>query len=184
MIAKEDQDYHGLAERFHSIYFLATPHRGADLAGMLDAILRVSYPKTFVPELKPNSEAIMTINDSFRHVGRQLHLWSFYEKHKTSFGVGMQQLVVDESSATLGYDKEKPVPMNADHRSICKFKSVNDNNYKVLLNTFARTIEDIRLEGKFASSQVVRHSLKFLNSLQRVLTPFSNPERTISSLWG
>ncbi|KAH8589976.1 hypothetical protein B0O99DRAFT_315745 [Bisporella sp. PMI_857] len=151
MSAREDSDFRELADRIHTIYFLATPHRGANLAKTLESILKVSYPKSYVPELRPNSETIASINDSFRHVGKHLNLWSFYEKQKTTIAKKVSVLIVDESSATLGYEKEKPVPLDADHRTICKFQTPDDHNYRTLRNNFVRTIEDITAEVSEAS---------------------------------
>lgn len=90
--------------RFHSIFFLATPHRGADGAQMLNNILRVSMshePKAYVNDLIPNSGTIQAINDEFRHVYQGSHLWSFFETLKTSFLIG-QEMVVEKDSATIG----------------------------------------------------------------------------------
>lgn len=101
----------------HSIYFLATPHRGADSAGFLKAYLSVSLPsgsKSYVKELLPDSQTVQVcvsprnselalstllqdINDDFRHVCKDVHLWSFYEGVPT-----MGVVIVKKSSAVLG----------------------------------------------------------------------------------
>lgn len=90
--------------RFHSIFFLATPHRGADSAQMLNNILRVSMShesKAYVNDLIPNSGAIQAINDEFRHVYQGSHLWTFFETLKTSFLIG-QEMIVEKDSAVIG----------------------------------------------------------------------------------
>lgn len=92
--------------RFHSIFFLATPHRGADSAHLLDNILRFSMShksKAYVKDLIPNSGAIQAINDEFRHVYQGLHLWSFFETLKTSLLIG-QEMIVEKDSATIGIE--------------------------------------------------------------------------------
>jgi hypothetical protein len=53
------------------------------------------------------------------------------------------RLVVDPDSAILGYKEEMQIPMNADHRSICKFESPTDPNYVIIRNSLASTVDDI-----------------------------------------
>lgn len=67
--------------------FLATPHRGSDLAGMLNRVLTASFlthkPKIYVSELKSGSQTIATMNDQFRHAAPDLDIISFYETAPT-----------------------------------------------------------------------------------------------------
>lgn len=131
-----------------TIYFLATPHRGSELAKSLEYILQLSKcPKTFVTELKRNSESIASVNDSFRHVAHSLHLWSFYETLRTNLIV-KTVMIVDENSAILGYPTERVLSLNADHRNMCKFGSKDDPNYIILRNAFIQTIDKISTPGK------------------------------------
>jgi len=73
-----------------SILFLATPHRGSNLAELLNKILQVSFihtPKQYITDLNRNSPALESMNDEFRHVARVLKIVSFYETLPTSIGV-------------------------------------------------------------------------------------------------
>lgn len=126
ILARQDQSARDFAERFHSIVFLATPHRGSDMASLLQTLLSATLSKKpFVQDLKPNSAALSEINSSFRHYAKDLRLWSFYET------VGMRNgLVVEKDSATMGYDHEEIAALNADHRHVCKFETPSDPNYK------------------------------------------------------
>ena len=68
ILARQDSGCEDLARRFHSMFFLATPHRGSDLATVLQNILAITWgSKPFVADLIPNSLALSEINDSFRH---------------------------------------------------------------------------------------------------------------------
>lgn len=42
ILARQDQSARDFAERFHSIVFLATPHRGSDMASLLQTLLSVN----------------------------------------------------------------------------------------------------------------------------------------------
>jgi hypothetical protein len=58
LLARRNPIYQEFAGRIHSMYFLATPHRGADTAQTLARLLASSIfygSKTFVSELSPKS---------------------------------------------------------------------------------------------------------------------------------
>jgi hypothetical protein len=146
-MAGQDPKFAILAKRLHTVYFLATPHRGSDLAKTLANILKVTYTrKPFVNDLHRNSGLITAVNDGFRHYSTDLQLWSFYETLKSSIGFS-NAMVVDKSSATLGYAHERVALLNADHRGVCKFEKPDDPNYKTLRNALSTTIASITSEG-------------------------------------
>ena len=147
MLARQDAACETLAKRFHTIYFLATPHRGSDSAKLLKDILQITHSsRAYVADLERSSGAIQSINDEFRKYSADIDLWSFYETQKLSMGV-FSTLIVDPDSATLGYHEEKQMPMNADHRSICKFETPTDPNYIILRNALASTVNSISKLG-------------------------------------
>ena len=147
MLAQQDPAQRGLASRIHSIYFLATPHRGSDLAGTLSKILTITYGhKAFVQEIERNSTSVEAINDAFRHFGGSVQLYSFYET-KPLAKLGLQAIIVDKHSAVLGYPNEQSAPLIADHRGVCKFQSTGDVNYKTIRNALSATLDAIATEG-------------------------------------
>lgn len=148
MLAREDSALKSFTNRVHTLYFLATPHRGADYSKTLAHILTISYgQKTFVSELSRDSTTIASINDSFRYYAGDLRLWSFYETDPTRV-LGIQTIIVDVTSATLGFQNETCLPLNADHRGVCKFQFEDDSNYKTLRSSFVTSIDRISADGK------------------------------------
>lgn len=148
MLAKQGAAYKTLTQRVHTIYFLATPHRGSDSAKLLNNILHIAYSsRAYVADLERGSGAVQSINDEFRNYSADMDLWSFYETQKLKIGV-LSTLIVDPESATLGYREEKQMPMNADHRSICKFETETDPNYVILRNALASTAQSVSKSGK------------------------------------
>lgn len=144
-LAHQDPTAADFAARVHSIFFLATPHRGADMAAILESMLAVTWgKKPYVSDLTPNSTALAAINDAFRHYAPKLRLWSFYETLPTRCAGAMSRIVVEKHSATLGYHNEEIAAMNADHRQICKFDTPADPNYKVLRNALLTAVDTIR----------------------------------------
>jgi hypothetical protein len=73
--------------------FLATPHRGTNLAELLNRILSVSFqsPKNFIFDLNKSSPALEELNEQFRHIAPKLSIVSFYETLYTT--VGLKKLV-------------------------------------------------------------------------------------------
>ncbi|KAL8952405.1 MAG: hypothetical protein Q9222_001682 [Ikaeria aurantiellina] len=117
--------------------------------------------KDYINDLIPNSGAIQAINDDFRHVFQELHLWSFYETVKTNLGVS-QALIVEKDSAILGLPQEHVHLLNADHRHVCKFKDNSENNYITLRNAFASTIDQIEKEWLASTRDEYYASMKAL----------------------
>ena len=147
IIAREDPAFQDIASRFHTLYFLATPHRGSDWARTLTNIIKVSAgPKAYLNDLEPNSVLISSINETFRHYAQDLQLWSFYETLQSNL-ILYNSMVVDKSSATLGYPHERIALLNADHRGVCKFDRPSDPNYRTIRNAFSTTVESITTTG-------------------------------------
>jgi len=58
-------------------------------------------------------------------------------------------IIVDKSSATLGYSNEKTALLNANHRNVVKFDLPSDSNYKTLRNAFSSVVDSIVSTGMF-----------------------------------
>jgi PGAP1-like protein len=103
IISRQNPTFYDIGKRIHSIFFLATPHRGSDLAQTLNNVLRVmsTGSRPFVANLERGSEATQILNDQFRHCYKGIHIHSFIESVPMNWGVGVG-LVVDKESSTLG----------------------------------------------------------------------------------
>ena len=148
MLARQDRLYKSLADRIRAIFFLGTPHRGSDSARTLKNVLQIaSSAPAYVTELVRGSGSLQVINDEFRQFSNDVELWSFYETQKLSVK-GFSTLIVDPESATLGYRDERQIPMNADHRSICKFQTPHDQNYLIIRNALVSSMAGLFRSGK------------------------------------
>ncbi|KAL8819520.1 MAG: hypothetical protein Q9223_002061 [Gallowayella weberi] len=164
ILARHDPNFKDLASRFHSTYFLATPHRGADSAQLLNRVIKASMTfstKDYINDLIPNSGAIQAINDDFRHLAQDLRLWSFYESVKTNLGVS-HALIVEKDSAILGLPEERVQLLNADHRHVCKFKDPLDNNYITIRNALVTTVDQIEKEWLVSTRDDYNNTMKAL----------------------
>jgi hypothetical protein len=143
-----------MISRVFGIVFLATPHKGANSAKLLNTLLS-TYPlsssKIYISELEKNSGLLQDINDQFRTVCEELKLVSFYETRKTYLRVVGGRIVsfclfhiqksrtdatqlVEKESAILGYPQEKTSQLDADHHGVCKFKNLDDPKYILVRN--------------------------------------------------
>jgi len=79
-----------------AITFLATPHRGTNLATILNWILTstfLSNSKQYISDLNQNSVALQKLNDQFRHIAPKLDIVSFYETRATPVGLKSTPMV-------------------------------------------------------------------------------------------
>jgi len=99
------------------VVFLGTPHTGAGLAKVINALGVVYRGTSAVGDLKRNSAHLRQLNDRYRNwvdvVG--IRNLVFFETLPTK-GVH----VVDEGSANPGLARVKPIPVDANHIDICK----------------------------------------------------------------
>ncbi|KLU86620.1 NACHT and WD domain-containing protein [Magnaporthiopsis poae ATCC 64411] len=132
-MGKHDEQYSGLVSRIKAILFLATPHRGSQYAKILNNILSTTplatSSKAYVAGLDMQSDTIQDINEAFRQHCDGLSLCSFYETLKTNLGF-TKAMIVEKSSAVLGYPSEISVGMDADHHTVCKYRDRSDPNFR------------------------------------------------------
>lgn len=96
MQGQNDPEYEQIIKAIAAITFLATPHRGANLAELLDRILRsalISSSKQYISELGKNSFTLQKLNEQFRHIAPRLDIVSFYETQSTSIGLKSSRVV-------------------------------------------------------------------------------------------
>jgi hypothetical protein len=115
------------------LIFLATPHRGAQIAQLLNRVLQsiITYSrKQFVADLIPSSAILDGQQESFRHIAKKFKLMSFYETKPTPIGVKSIRLLGKDTSV-MGYPDEVSRALDADHHHVCKFYGRMDPNYIV-----------------------------------------------------
>ncbi|KAL8644571.1 MAG: hypothetical protein Q9226_007697 [Calogaya cf. arnoldii] len=154
MQGQNDPNYEAIIRAISAITFLATPHRGTNLADLLDRILRstfVSNSKLYVSELAKNSFTLQKLNEQFRHIAPRLEIVSFYETQSTSIGLKSARviwandikMILEKESSVLGYPGETSKALDADHHNICKFDSPKDPNYITVRNALGSIVGKI-----------------------------------------
>jgi len=113
----QDEDWQALANQLKQVVFFATPHLGAPLAAVFKTCFS-GISSSFLDTLSDESGYLSSLNVSFRDlaVKHDLSTVAYYEKYKTK----NVALVVSRESADPGCTKTRPIPVDADHITICK----------------------------------------------------------------
>jgi len=164
MQGQNDPEYESIIKAISAITFLATPHRGTNLAEILNRILQstiVTNSKQYISELAKNSFTLQKLNEQFRHVAPRLDIVSFYETQPCSIGLknarivsrcrrnpfqscaNDSKMVLEKDSSVLGYPGETSKALNADHHDVCKFDSPKDPNYITVRNVLKSLVSKI-----------------------------------------
>lgn len=96
MQGQNDPEYENIVKAISAILFLATPHRGTNLADTLNRLLQAtvaSTSKLYISELSRNSFTLQKLNEQFRHIAPKLDIVSFYETQPTSIGFKSTRVV-------------------------------------------------------------------------------------------
>jgi len=183
LLGQNDEEYQDVVRSISAIIFLATPHRGTNLAEHLNRILAVSFQssKNFIGDLNKSSPALEELNEQFRHIAMKLSIVSFYETLATTVVGPVKFMVLEKDSSTLGYPKEISKALTADHHDVCKYSSPADPNYVSVRNILRSLVERFRSKG----ADVVNHrALKEAEELERLLGASLSAESDFSHYHG
>ncbi|KAL9029654.1 MAG: hypothetical protein Q9196_002137 [Gyalolechia fulgens] len=177
ILAQNDNQYRQVLTSACAILFLSTPHRGTNLAELLNRILSVSVfnhsAKQYIAELRQNSPALQDINEQFRNIASHLRIFSFFETQQTAIGP-KKMMVLEKDSSILGYPDEVSKPLDADHHNVCKFASQQDPNYVSVRNALKSLLRRMRDSDPGINPPVVNQV--DMSKVQHVLAVSGNPE--------
>ncbi|KAH7141002.1 hypothetical protein EDB81DRAFT_588597, partial [Dactylonectria macrodidyma] len=144
-----------------SVFFLGTPHGGSDprgfgfLANVAERAARAAgftVNQKIYETLLPSSERLRELRDEFPVMIEERN-WTIVCFRET---VGMRMFdgkktsqVVDESSACLGCRNLEIVrDMEGDHRAICRFRGVEDSQYRKLASELTDVVRRLQHRNK------------------------------------
>ncbi|KAJ1327037.1 protein SERAC1 [Microdochium nivale] len=146
LLARSDRRFAELEQRIKCIFFFSTPHRGIDWTNIFNDMLHTtneSGDMRFLMNMEKCSLASDIANDEFRKCSGEIDLWSFYETMRTKIGA-TNRFVVDRYSALSYLMNEKDgQPLNANHKTMCKYNSFSDPSYIVVRNSLAQAVHNI-----------------------------------------
>ncbi|QVM13232.1 hypothetical protein D8B26_007846 [Coccidioides posadasii str. Silveira] len=143
------EEQSNIQDAAYGIIFLATPHGGttiADTGKIIANIIHVCSPfrpaRGLLGSIRKDSKVLFEITEDFVERARTLQIVSFFEMEMTGFGI-FKRLVVEQRSALLNVPNEIPIGQFADHRSIARFSSVDDRNYRPVITRLLKFRQDI-----------------------------------------
>ncbi|KAM5344762.1 hypothetical protein ACJ41O_010624 [Fusarium nematophilum] len=134
--AFERERYTALLRKTIGVMFLATPHRGsayANWARILARILKYAGRRMktqLSKDLEPKSRVLEQISRSFVERTEAMTIVSFYETSKLDYA---SAVIVEKESACLGLRNETLIPLNGNHRTICKYRAENHGDLRIIL---------------------------------------------------
>jgi hypothetical protein len=134
----QDEDWNALGQKLKLTVFMATPHKGAQLA----AVLKFAFPRLasrFIDTLSGDTGYVVNLFNAYRDIAEKNSITTiaYYEKFKTKDVA----LLVSADSADPGCLKTRPIPVDADHIGICKPASKEAPVYVSLLRHVKKTLE-------------------------------------------
>jgi hypothetical protein len=145
-----------VARQTLGVVFLATPHSGSRIPYYLSSLGRMLRLSVSVRELEANAAPLRDLNLWYRNNARRLAIQTrvFFESQQTN---GVR--IVDEASADPGIEGVFPIPVDADHISICKLDSRDTLVFSSVAN-FVRELTSRRQEpaDRIAPSETPRRA--------------------------
>ncbi|RFU35461.1 hypothetical protein B7463_g884, partial [Scytalidium lignicola] len=162
IFGKDDLNYQGIVQSTCAIIFMSTPHRGSELA----EILKMLSKKEYVNELVPNSRTLEDDSLQFEKVSSGIDIISFYETVPSSVWP-LKRMVTKKDSSILGLRNEIRIPMDTNHREICKFRSEKDDKYLSVRNVLRNLVTKFGVT-KFGGNHLRKRNSSVLKSLRRI----------------
>ncbi|KAH8881349.1 hypothetical protein GQ53DRAFT_848361 [Thozetella sp. PMI_491] len=165
-----------IIDAVEAIVFLATPHRGAQVAQLLNKILQsviITNTKQYVSDLLPTSSVLENQAESFRHIAHKFKIMSFYETQPTAIGFkNTKIMLLGKETSVLGYPDEISRGLDADHHNVCKYNSPKDPNYIIVRGALRILMKNIvkRPDEKPATDRRSSESLQALLALGEIPT--------------
>ncbi|KAL8888657.1 MAG: hypothetical protein Q9192_006143, partial [Flavoplaca navasiana] len=179
IFGQNDDQYRQIVKSTRAVLFLSTPHRGTDLAELLNRILAVSFVKLsakyYIAELRQNSGALQDINEQFRNIAPSLNLFSFYETQRTAIGP-KKVMVLEKDSSILGYPNEVSKALNADHHNVCKYADRRDPNYISVRNAMKSLLPNSTVTMSCGATATLLRDKTILKNVENLLAVSEAPE--------
>ncbi|KAI9791807.1 MAG: hypothetical protein M1833_001331 [Piccolia ochrophora] len=163
MARMRSKKYEDILHCTRHIFFFGTPHQGANKTAFVNFLnklvggLQLDNSTSAVDELSLWSDSLLDTLASFSEIASNLSFTTFWETKPTK---GIQ--IVEEGSARMNLSTETPVSLSANHKEVCKFRSVDDSNYRSVIRRINAEL------GKLQDARAIReHEGRFrdMNSL-------------------
>ncbi|KAK3987538.1 hypothetical protein QBC44DRAFT_294981 [Cladorrhinum sp. PSN332] len=147
-IAHERQSlYSSIADSTKGVAFFGTPHCGSDVANASRVIRDIvsfctvgAFRADLLRNLERSSDELVEIAAQFVERAIRLHIVTVYEGRPVGASVG--PVVVGKVSAVMNLPNEHLIPIDADHREVCRFSNQHDERFESILPTIRNMIRE------------------------------------------
>jgi|APMI01.1.fsa_nt_gi predicted alpha/beta hydrolase family esterase len=148
-LTKGIERYRKLIECVRGVVFIATPHKGSELADLVQAVKFLFRTNEQVGDLTLHNPYLRNLHQQFlaRYNDSPFPVRTFAERKPVSLGKGffgkiITKMVVDSDSAEPHVPNEIATPLSEDHFSICKPKNREAQIHKSLIAFIREVIND------------------------------------------
>jgi len=132
-----NDNWQAVADQTRFIVFLSTPHSGADMANWINYIGKLLRTSVSVQELEAHNPSLLQLNDWYRNNANKLKIKTcVYCETRPTHGIR----VVNETSANPGITGVNPIPLDADHITICKLVNKSEPVYQRVQRLLKETL--------------------------------------------
>jgi hypothetical protein len=145
------ESWQKLVNRVIGVIFLATPHSGSHLATYIGQLGRILKQTAALEDLRANDSNLRELSQWYSNnaLGSKIDTRVYFETRDTS---GVR--VVDESSANPGISGVVPIPIDADHLSLCKPADCEALVYKSVRQFVADCVKERQTAAATAAGSV------------------------------
>ncbi|KAF5005542.1 hypothetical protein FDECE_8035 [Fusarium decemcellulare] len=148
----DDQDLRNIHESTYATIFLGTRHRGSSYAELglvaqrLVKVVGFDASDELLRNLKPDGSYIELLREEFSKMleARSFKVYSFQEGMGYKGVQGLSRKVVDDASSSLDHPSERRDFINANHITMCRFSSREDDGYIKVRGVILKYVGDIR----------------------------------------
>lgn len=146
-----EPEWRAIYQATRAILFLGTPHSGSQFADWghiaRNVVSAVGFDasNSILQDLQVDASILDSLSDDFSKILREESFWVFTFMEEKGFkGVrGLNDKIVPDTSATLGYARERKYYINANHVDMCRFcgDADKDNGYRQVKDAIAKALE-------------------------------------------
>ncbi|ERF76311.1 hypothetical protein EPUS_04169 [Endocarpon pusillum Z07020] len=128
--------HHAIKSSTYGLNFIGTPHQGGNGVSLGKILVNVGSALMYttqnaVKHLADNSEYLQKQQSDYLAISADFDTVCFYETYQMALpGYGHLLVVPRHSAVIQGQRNVEEIPLNADHKSMTKFESSEDENFK------------------------------------------------------
>ncbi|KAE9367293.1 hypothetical protein N431DRAFT_513570 [Stipitochalara longipes BDJ] len=142
---RDHPEYQEMIKSISAIMFLSTQHRVISPLELNRRIAEASVSfgesQPSIPIITKDPPKLQDINEQFRYIASPLKLFSFFGTRPDKIGVTNAKLAPSDQ-CVLDLPGESKIALDADHKGMSKFDSIEDPNYILVRNALKLAVSE------------------------------------------